>query len=312
MRTGALSIPVSGQSPHPDRDSAPASLAPACLPLRAGIGLKPQHFQEVVDSRPDVGFFEVHAENYLVDGGPMHAYLTQIRECYALSLHGVGLSLGGEGPLDPHHMQALKGLIDRYQPAVFSEHLAWSSHGGAFLNDLLPLPYDWESLDRVCRHVDEVQHALGRRILLENPSTYVEFVRSTMSEAEFLSAVVARTGCGLLLDINNAYVSAINHGRDSWQMLAALPLRAIEQIHLAGHAEQLDSAGSALFIDHHGCKVQDPVWTLYERFIAFAGGLPTLIEWDNDVPSFEILQQESRKADAVLARSSDARARGAG
>ena len=303
MRTGAPPT-TAGASPRPSPDGAPASRPHGTLPARAGLGLKPQHFREVLACRPAVGFFEVHAENYLVEGGVLHAWLTRIRAEHPLSIHGVGLSIGGEGPLNRDHLRAIRALVDRYEPAEFSEHLAWSSHGAAYLNDLLPVPYDRESLERICDHVDAVQTALGRRMLLENPSTYVEYAASTMDDAQFLGAVVNRTGCGLLVDVNNALVSAVNRGGDAWSMLTALPVHAIGEIHLAGYAEQIDGAGAPLLIDDHGCAVRDPVWRLYERFTSFAGCHPTLIEWDNDVPSFERLCQEAGRADDMLLRSS--------
>ena len=184
------------------------------LPPRAGLGLKPEHFRDVLETRPQLGFFEVHAENYMVDGGPFHHYLGLIRRDYPLSIHGVGLSIGGESPLDEAHLGRLAALLERYAPQSFSEHLAWSSHGENFLNDLLPVPYHTATLSRVCAHIDRVQERLGRRMLLENPATYVEFAASTMSETDFIGEVVRRTGCGLLLDVNNVYVSCTNHGRD--------------------------------------------------------------------------------------------------
>ena len=219
------------------------------LPSRAGIGLKPQHFREVLDTRPDIGFFEVHAENYMVDGGPFHHFLGRVREHYALSLHGVGLSIGGEGALDEKHLDRLAALIVRYEPASFSEHLAWSSHGGKFLNDLLPVPYDRPTLDRVCRHIDRVQERLQRRMLLENPATYLEFETSTLGETEFLREVLQRTGCGLLLDVNNVHVSCTNHGRDARAYIRELPLDAVGEIHLAGFTRDQDTAGAPLLID---------------------------------------------------------------
>jgi len=278
-----------GPGPHPG------------LPPRAGVGLKPAHVQAILEGAPDLGFFEVHAENYLVAGGPMHTDLTRIAERYPLSIHGVGLSIGGEDPLDPDHLRALRGLLDRYQPALFSEHLAWSTHGGVFWNDLLPVPYDQATLNRVCAHLDQAQDTLGRRILLENPATYVEFADSTLSEAEFVSALVARTGCGLLLDVNNAYVSCTNHGRDVLGYLAALPLAQVGEIHLAGFHRETDSAGDSLLIDSHGSAVDAAVWDLYAWTLARLGPQPTLIEWDNDIPAFDRLQAEARRADRLLA-----------
>lgn len=213
------------------------------LPPRVGLGLKNEHFIEVLETSPDIGFFEVHAENYMVAGGPFHHYLGLIRERYPLSLHGVGLSIGGESPLNREHLARLAKLIERYQPHSFSEHLAWSSHGPVFLNDLLPLAYDVATLNRVCEHVDHVQSALKRPMLLENPSTYLQFQRSTLDETDFISEIIRRTGCGLLLDVNNAYVSCINHQRDPQAYIDALPLQAVGEIHLAGFAEDTDSLG---------------------------------------------------------------------
>ncbi len=273
------------------------------LPARAGVGLKPQHFRGVLDTRPDIGFFEVHAENYMVDGGPFHHFLGHIREHYALSLHGVGLSIGAEGPLDADHLDRLAVLIARYEPASFSEHLAWSSHGDVFLNDLLPAPYDVATLDRVCEHVDQVQARLGRRMLLENPSTYLEFATSTMSEAQFLRAVLQRTGCGLLLDVNNAYVSCTNHGRDAWAYIESLPLDTVGEIHLAGFARDSDAAGAPLLIDSHGTPVDEAVWSLYARVIARLGAVPTLLERDHDVPSLATLLAEAGRAQDLMSAS---------
>lgn len=280
-------------------DGAPATRAG--LPARAGLGLKPQHFREILATRPDIGFFEVHAENYLVDGGPFHRYLSLIRERYPLSIHGVGLSIGAEQPLDDQHLARLADLLERYQPQAFSEHLAWSSHGEWFLNDLLPLPYDEASLARVCAHIDQVQERLQRRMLLENPATYVEFASSTIDEASFIREVVRRTGCGLLLDVNNAYVSCINHGRDPVAYLDALPLDAVGEIHLAGFAEDRDGAGARLLIDSHGAPVDNAVWALYARTLQRTGALPTLLERDNAVPPLPLLLAEAAQAETLLA-----------
>ncbi len=279
----------------------------AGLPWRAGIGLKPQHFREVLDARPDIGFFEVHAENYMVDGGPFHHFLGRIRERYPLSLHGVGLSIGGEDPLDEAHLDRLAALIARYEPASFSEHLAWSSHGGVFFNDLLPVPYDSATLARVCDHVDRVQERLQRRMLLENPATYIEFEASSMSEAAFLRDVLRRTGCGLLLDVSNAHVSCTNHGRDAQAYLRELPLNAVGEVHLAGFARDCDAAGAPLLIDSHGSAVDDAVWALYAHVIARLGPVATLIERDNDVPALPILLAEAGRAEAVMAARSEPR-----
>lgn len=270
------------------------------LPARSGLGLKPEHFRTILDTTPDLGFFEIHAENYMVDGGPFHHHLSQIRSRYPLSIHGVGLSIGGESPLDEAHLDRLAALLQRYEPQSFSEHLAWSSHGDVFLNDLLPVPYCAETLTRVCDHIDRVQEELKRRLLLENPATYVEFAASTMSEGEFISAVVRRTGCGLLLDVNNVYVSCVNHGRDPCAAIDALPLAATGEIHLAGFARDTDAAGNELLIDSHGAPVAEAVWALYRHALRRVGQVATLIERDNDIPAFSVLLAEARKAENML------------
>ncbi|KWV87054.1 MULTISPECIES: DUF692 domain-containing protein [Pseudomonas] len=272
------------------------------LPYRAGLGLKTEHFTEVLETRADIGFFEVHAENYMVAGGPFHHYLGLIRAQYPLSLHGVGLSIGGEAPLDREHLARLATLIERYQPQSFSEHLAWSSHGPVFLNDLLPLAYDACTLERVCEHVDQVQSALKRPMLLENPSTYLQFQRSTLDETDFISQIVRRTGCGLLLDVNNVYVSCINHQRDPLTYIDALPLHAVGEIHLAGFAEDTDSLGDRLLIDDHGAPIDNAVWQLYAQVLARTGAVATLIERDNQVPAFSVLQKEARQAEWYLSQ----------
>lgn len=284
--------------PKPVQPASPAS--GTGLPLRCGLGFKPEHFRALLETQPDIGFFEIHAENYMVEGGPLHHCVGQIRSSYPLSIHGVGLSIGGEGELDAAHLDRLATLIERYAPAAFSEHLAWSSHGGVFLDDLLPLPYDRDSLNRVWAHVDQVQTRLGRRMLIENPATYVEFAASTFTEAEFIGEVVARTGCGLLLDVNNAYVSCVNHGRDPWAYIEALPLAAVGQIHLAGFARDTDAAGDPLLIDTHGAPVAQAVWDLYRRVLGRVGAMPTLIERDNDIPPLPVLLAEARCAEGVL------------
>ena len=279
----------------------PRTRAALCgLPPRAGLGLKTGHFREVLGTRPDIGFFEVHAENYMVDGGPFHHFLGLIREQYPLSLHGVGLSIGAERPLDLQHLQRLQTLIERYQPQAFSEHLAWSSHGPVFLNDLLPLAYDTPTLDRVCAHIDQVQNTLKRPMLLENPATYLGFERSTIDEPAFITEVIRRSGCGLLLDVNNVYVSCINHQRDPLTYLDALPLHAVGEIHLAGFAEDADSLGDRLLIDDHGAPVDDAVWALYRQALERVGPVATLIERDNHLPTFNVLLAEAQQAEALL------------
>lgn len=273
------------------------------LPHTAGVGFKPQHFDAIIAGERPIGFVEIHAENYMGLGGAPHAQLRTLCERYALSVHGVGLSIGSMAPLDPDHLARLRILCDRYQPASFSEHLAWSSHSDIYLNDLLPLPYTPDTLDRVVQHVDEVQHALGRQMLLENPSTYLQFSDSTIAEPQFLAEIARRTGCGLLLDINNVFVQATNHGTRAEDYLAAFPLDKVQEIHLGGHDAQTDETGAPLLIDAHGCPVSDPVWALYERVIAETGPLPTLIEWDNDVPAWPRLAEEARAAQEILDRA---------
>ena len=273
------------------------------LPPRAGLGLKSEHFQAVLETRPDLGFFEVHAENYMVAGGPFHHYLGLIREQYPLSLHGVGLSIGAEGPLDNEHLKRLAILIERYQPQSFSEHLAWSTHGPVFLNDLLPLAYDKTSLQRVCEHVDQVQSTLKRRMLLENPATYLQFQRSTLDETDFIDEIIRRTGCGLLLDVSNAYVCSINHQRDALAYLEALPLHAVGEIHLAGFAEDADNLGDRLLIDDHGAPIDPQVWSLYQQVLTKIGPMATLIERDNQLPAFAVLLAEAGQAQALLDRT---------
>ncbi len=278
-----------------------ASIGSSPIPPRAGAGLKPEHYRDILETAPEIGWFEIHAENYMGAGGPSHAYLTAVRELYPLSLHGVGLSIGGAGPLDKDHLGRLKALADRYQPALFSEHLAWSSHDTVYLNDLLPLPYTAETLQRVCAHIEEVQDTLQRQMLLENPSTYVAFAESSMSEVEFLREIVRRTGCGLLLDVNNVFVQATNHGFDTRAYLDSFPAEHVGEIHLGGHAEDADDDGAPLLIDDHGRAVADPVWMLYAQALARTGPKPTLIEWDNEVPAWRELFAEAKRADAVIA-----------
>jgi len=270
------------------------------LPARAGIGLKPEYFRELVESRPALGFCEVHAENYLVEGGPFHHYLTQIRALYPLSIHGVGLSIGSEAEPDRAHLACLRKLLARYEPASFSEHLAWSSHAGIFYNDLLPLPYDMASLRRVCDHIGIVQDRLNRRLLIENPATYLGYASSSMAEPQFVSEVIARSGCGLLLDVNNVHVSATNHGLDPSTYLEALPLSAVGEIHLAGFAVDHDAAGAPLLIDSHDAPVDAAVWSLYAQAIGMTGPVATLIERDANLPPLATLLDEASLAEQVL------------
>jgi uncharacterized protein (UPF0276 family) len=275
----------------------------------AGAGLKAEHALDIFANSDAVDFLEVHAENYMGAGGPPHRLLGDIASRFSLSIHGVGLSIGGAGPLDRAHLARLRTLLGRYRPALFSEHLAWSSHDGVFLNDLLPLPYNARTLERVASHIDQVQDTLGVRMLLENPSTYVQFASSDIPEVEFLRAIVKRTGCGLLLDVNNVHVSAVNHGFDAAAYIDAFPVAHVGEIHLAGFAEDCDAAGAPLLIDAHGSPVADAVWSLYVRVLERAGPIPTLIERDNDVPAFDVLATEVARARSALAAEAARRVR---
>ncbi len=274
-------------------------------PSLAGVGLKPAHVGAILADLPRLGFFEIHAENYMGAGGPPHRHLTAIRAHYPLSIHGVGLSLGGAGPLDRMHLDRLVALVRRYEPILVSEHLAWSSHGDGFLNDLLPVPYTGAALDRIVEHVDQVQTALRRRILLENPATCLGFAESAFEETDFIAEIAGRTGCGLLLDVNNVHVSAANHGRDAQACLAAFPVQRVEEIHLAGHAARSDANGVALLIDSHDRPVAEPAWRLYRQAIARTGPVPTLIERDADIPPWEELHAEARRADSHMMATSE-------
>ena len=273
------------------------------LPVSAGVGFKPQHFAAITAAAQPIGFFEIHAENFMGAGGLPHAQLARLRRDYALSIHGVGLSVGSMQPLDGDHLARLKRLCARYEPESFSEHLAWSSHDQVFLNDLLPLPYTDETLGRVADHIDEVQTALGRQMLLENPSTYLEFEESSWPEAAFLAEIARRTGCGLLLDVNNVFVASHNHGRDPRDYMADFPVEAVREIHLGGHSESLDETGAPLLIDSHDRSVQDPVWALYDGLIARIGPVASLIEWDNDVPEWPVLRRCAETAQRRLERA---------
>lgn len=270
------------------------------IPPRGGVGLKAEHYRTIIDTSPDVGFFEVHAENYMGAGGPPHRYLSAIRERYLLSLHGVGLSIGADRPLDEDHLRRLRELIRRYEPGLFSEHLAWSSHEDGFLNDLLPVPYTAQTLARVVEHIDLVQTALGRQMLLENPSTYVAFVESTYSEIDFIAEAVRRTGCGLLLDVNNVFVASTNQQWDPVAYIEGYPLAHVREIHLAGHKREADEKDRPLLIDTHDRPVDDIVWDLYGLAVRLAGPMPTLIEWDADVPAWTTLEREARRAESIM------------
>ena len=273
------------------------------LPNAPGVGYKPQHFSDITNDPGVVGWLEIHAENYMGDGGRPIAQLRHLAETFAISAHGVGLSIGGETRLDPDHLKRLKHLNDWLKPASFSEHLAWSTHGAEFLNDLLPLPYTEQTVARVADHVDELQETIGRKMLLENPSSYLAFTESTMSETDFLREIARRTGCGLLLDVNNVFVSATNLDTDPIAYIDDFPLDHVGEIHLGGHDEDEDDHGAPLLIDSHGREVADPVWTLYDYVIAKGGARPTLIEWDNDVPDWPTLEAEAQRAQAILQKA---------
>ncbi len=270
------------------------------LPARAGVGLKPEHIAQILQSEAKMGFFEVHAENYMGAGGMPHAQLTAIREKYPLSVHGVGMSIGGESPLNDDHLARFKAIVDRYQPGMVSEHLAWSTHDDVFYNDLLPAPYTDETLNRVCDHVDQMQEYIGRQILIENPSTYIAFAQSTWLEVDFMAQISKRTGCGLLFDINNVFVSATNHGYSPSEYIRAYPLDKVQEIHLAGHAQDRDDADRPLLIDAHDREVCDDVWELYKLALSLTGPLPSLIEWDAEIPEWPVLAAEAAHADTIL------------
>ena len=274
------------------------------LPADAGIGLRFPHHRVVKDTKPEISWLEVHSENYF-GGGTSLTYLDAIRETYPISLHGVGLSLGSAGAIDAMHLNRVKQLIARVQPAAISEHLSWSAVDGTYLADLLPLPMTEESLDIMCRHVDEVQEVLGRSILIENPSSYLRYRHSTIPEWEFMTAVSARTGCGILCDVNNVYVTACNHGWDARNYLAALPPGAVGEIHLAGHSVRHLPNGRTIRIDDHGAPVAPEVWALYDEALKHFGPVPTLIEWDTNIPAVEVLLNEAALASRALHREKE-------
>ena len=281
----------------------------AAIAAAVGIGLRAPHIAEIIATRPALGWFEVHAENYM-GGGPALAQLDAIRRDYPLSLHGVGLSLGTADGIDTGHLRRLAALVARTEPMLVSEHLSWSVSGGVYLNDLLPLPYTEETLSIVADNVAKTQDMLRRRLLVENPSAYLRFRHSTIPEPEFLAALVGRTGCGLLCDVNNIHVTCANLGADAADYLDALPAAAIGEIHLAGHARVM-RGGRMLLIDDHGAPVAPAVWRLYRRALARCGVVPSLIEWDKALPPFATLLQEAHTAMAVARAARDAGARAA-
>ena len=273
------------------------------LPAAPGVGYKPQHFTAIKQDPGAVAWLEIHAENYMGDGGRPLAQLRHLAERFPISVHGVGLSIGGEAPLDLDHLSRLRQLLDWLKPSSFSEHLAWSTHDTQFLNDLLPLPYTKATLVRVADHIDQVQTVMGHRMLLENPSSYLAFDESTWSETDFLGELARRTGCGLLLDVNNVFVSATNLGYSPQAYIDAYPMSQVGEIHLGGHDEDADDHGAPLLIDSHGRAVVDPVWALLDYTLAQSGPKPVLIEWDNDVPDWPVLEAEAARAARALNRA---------
>ncbi|HSW52354.1 MAG TPA: DUF692 domain-containing protein [Sulfuricaulis sp.] len=271
----------------------------APIPASAGIGLRAEHYREVVETPPPVGWLEVHSENYFGDGGAPLEYLEKARRHYPVSLHGVGLSLGSSDELNRRHLEKLRALIGRIEPGQVSDHLSWSSVDGIYLNDLLPLPYTEEALRHVARRVEQAQDFLGRQLLIENPSSYLRYRHSTIPEWEFISEVARVSGCGILLDVNNIYVSAVNHGFDAMEYLRAVPAGMVREIHLAGYTVKSYPEGQIL-IDTHNARVADAVWALYRAAIECLGPRPTLIEWDTDLPALEVLLDEARQADAIM------------
>ncbi len=286
------------------RDSFQSSAA--LVPARAGAGLKPKHYQAIIERQPDIGWFEIHPENYMGRGGPPLRYLERIREDYPISLHSVGTSLGSHLPLDTRHLKMLKVLVDRFEPGLVSEHLSWSHGYEWYTHDLIPLLYTEETLNLIVDRITQVQEYLGRQILIENPSTYLQFRRSEIAEQDFFVEAARRSGAGLLLDINNAYVSCCNHCWSVDEYLSGIPHELVEEIHLSGHSvQQLE--GGTLRVDDHGSRVCSEVWRLYESYISDNGALPTLIEWDSNIPEFPELFSEVGFADELLRRTQEPR-----
>jgi uncharacterized protein (UPF0276 family) len=290
-----------------DSHAAPLGKARGPTPAKAGVGLRFRHHQEVLESLPAAAWFEVHTENYM-GGGSAPVVLDAIRRDYPISLHGTGLSLGSAEGLDAAHLERVRRAVERFEPGLVSEHLSWSVVAGDYLADLLPLPMTEEALEIVCRHVEQVQVHLKRRLLVENPSTYLQFRHSTIPEWEFLAQIAKRTGCGILCDVNNIYASACNHGWDAPEYLAALPPEVVGEIHLAGHAVRRLDGGQVLHIDDHGSRVAPQVWALYAEALARFGPVPTLIEWDTDVPPLEVLMDEAARAEVALEEAQRERA----
>lgn len=273
----------------------PVIFPPKPIPAQTGIGLRAPHMREFLATLPKVGWVEVHSENYFGDGGQPVLMLERVRQHYPVSLHGVGLSLGSSDELSKEHLRSLKALVQRIEPGFVSDHISWSSVEGRYFNDLLPLPYTEESLDLICDHIDQTQEFLGRRILVENVSSYLQYDHSTMAEPEFVAQLASRTGCGILLDVNNVYVSAVNHGFDAYAYLHAIPQIAVQEFHLAGYSKT-----ETLLLDTHSAPVSDPVWALYEAALARFGAVPSLIEWDADIPALAVLLNEAGKAEYLM------------
>jgi uncharacterized protein (UPF0276 family) len=275
-----------------------AAFPSGSIPARTGIGLRAPHVHEFLATLPKVGWVEVHSENYFGDGGQPLSLLERVRQHYPLSLHGVGLSLGSSDELSTEHLRSLKSLVQRIEPGFVSDHISWSSLEGRYFNDLLPLPYTEESLNLICDHIDQTQEFLGRRILVENVSSYLQYDHSTMAEAEFVAQVASRTGCGILLDVNNVYVSAVNHGFDAYAYLHAIPQAAVQEFHLAGHSKT-----ETLLLDTHSAPVSDKVWAVYEAALARFGAIPSLLEWDVDIPALAVLLNEASKAEYLMEKN---------
>jgi uncharacterized protein (UPF0276 family) len=277
--------------------------SPSPIPAKAGVGLKSDHYQTIIETKPDIGWFEIIPENYMAEGGAVHHYMHQIRECYPLSIHGIGLSLGSEEGVCNRQLAALKKLIDRYQPSLVSEHLSWSKKGDIVLNDLLPVPYTEEAIEVFTRNIDKTQNYLQRQIMIENPSSYFQLDYSSYSEADFMVTLAKRSGAKILLDVNNIYVSASNHGFDAKHYIKSMPKDLVGEIHLAGHSEQ-EMSGGRILIDDHGSSVISEVWHLYKYALEHLGNRPTLIEWDANIPNWDILFGQAKIADQMLLENS--------
>ena len=284
-------------------NSYPEDFPRVCtLPAKPGVGFKSVHFSDLLENPGCVVWLEIHAENYMGSGGRPIAQLKKLREEFPISCHGVGLSIGGDQPLDNDHLNRLKYLVSWLEPSVFSEHLAWSTHEGHYFNDLLPLPYTKKTLETVSNHIHKVQEILQRPMLLENPSNYLEFEESEFSEIDFIREITNTTGCGLLLDINNVYVSSTNRNWDPFGYIDEFPLDKVHEVHLGGHEPEIDEDGNLILVDNHASEVVDPVWEVYKYLIQKTGPLPTLIEWDNNVPEWQILSAEATRANKILER----------